>query len=377
MAITQIGPGMYAPGSTIDTVTGSGTSGIIIPGGTTAQRPNSPADGTLRFNTDTGVGEFYLGTSWRTFGYAPIVASGGTVSQTTIGSTSYNVHTFNYTGANQTFTISSAGSTGNVQVHMWAGAGGGASGEGYTDPGGAGGYSYGIINIASFSSLIVQVGGGGTIGRGTRTYPAGGLASVRSTYASGNGGGRSGIFYGSVTQGTALLIAGAGGGGAGHGGGGTSRGSQGGAGGGATGESGYSSYQSITANGASQSAAGTQGNKPGYNGLSSGALQGGDAGEGTAWSTGWNQAGGGGDGYFGGGAINDLHQGGGGGSGYFNPSYVTSGLLSSNPSGTNAAGLGPLNPPQTSNTFYSSGIGVGNNNANGGNGKVVILYALS
>jgi hypothetical protein len=50
----------------------------------------------------------------------------------------------------------------------------------------------------------------------------------------------------------------------------------------------------------------------GQDGTSSGALQGGDAGNGTAWGTGWNQAGGGGDGYWGGGAINNVHEGGGG-----------------------------------------------------------------
>lgn len=279
---------------------------------------------------------------------------------------------YSFTGTDQTFAVP-AGLT-KLQTYMWAGAGGGASGEGYTDPGGAGGYSEGLINISGMSTLVIQVGQGGTYGRSTRPYPAGGLPSVRTSYVSGGGGGRSAIFNGSVSFANALVVAGGGGGAAGHGGGATGRGSQGGAGGGTTGEAGYSSYVTATPNGATQTSAGTQGSKTGYNGVSSGQLQGGDAGEGTAWSTGWNQAGGGGDGYYGGGAINDSHQGGGGGSGYYHPTLVSSGVTSSNPSNSNAVGLGPLNPPQTGSTYYAAGIAVGNNNAAGGNGRLVIKY---
>lgn len=279
---------------------------------------------------------------------------------------------YSFTGADQTFAVP-AGLT-KLQTYMWAGAGGGASGEGYTDPGGAGGYSEGLINLTGMSTLVMQVGQGGTYGRSTRPYPAGGLPAVRSSYVSGAGGGRSAIFNGSVSFSNALIVAGGGGGAAGHGGGATSRGSQGGAGGGTTGESGYSSYVSVTPNGATQTAAGTQSSKAPYNGLSSAALQGGDAGDGTGWSTGWNQAGGGGDGYYGGGAIDNQHQGGGGGSGWYHPTLVSAGVTSSNPSNTNAVNLGPLNPPQTGSTYYAAGIGVGNNNAAGGNGRLVIKY---
>jgi len=42
----------------------SGTEGIVIPSGTTAQRPVSPATGTMRFNTTTSRFEGYNGTAW-------------------------------------------------------------------------------------------------------------------------------------------------------------------------------------------------------------------------------------------------------------------------------------------------------------------------
>ena len=42
----------------------TGTDGIVIPSGTTAQRPVSPATGTIRFNTTDGRFEGYNGTAW-------------------------------------------------------------------------------------------------------------------------------------------------------------------------------------------------------------------------------------------------------------------------------------------------------------------------
>ena len=42
----------------------TGTDGIVIPSGTTAQRPVSPATGTMRFNTTDGRFEGYNGTAW-------------------------------------------------------------------------------------------------------------------------------------------------------------------------------------------------------------------------------------------------------------------------------------------------------------------------
>lgn len=42
----------------------SETGALIIPTGTTAQRPASPVTGQYRFNTDLNVLEFYNGSDW-------------------------------------------------------------------------------------------------------------------------------------------------------------------------------------------------------------------------------------------------------------------------------------------------------------------------
>jgi hypothetical protein len=49
-----------------------GVEGITVPSGTTAERPSLPNEGEIRFNTDTGLFEGYLSSSWQSF------SSGGT-----------------------------------------------------------------------------------------------------------------------------------------------------------------------------------------------------------------------------------------------------------------------------------------------------------
>lgn len=39
-------------------------TGISLPKGTTAQRPSSPVEGTIRYNTEEEVVEFWDGTEW-------------------------------------------------------------------------------------------------------------------------------------------------------------------------------------------------------------------------------------------------------------------------------------------------------------------------
>lgn len=60
----------------------TGTSGFVVPTGTTAQRPGSPAVGTQRFNTTTGDLEVYTGAYWAVFGQTLQVVS-GTITNTT------------------------------------------------------------------------------------------------------------------------------------------------------------------------------------------------------------------------------------------------------------------------------------------------------
>ena len=44
------------------------TGFLLIPSGTTAQRPGSPANGEIRYNTDTGVFEGYASGAWGSIG---------------------------------------------------------------------------------------------------------------------------------------------------------------------------------------------------------------------------------------------------------------------------------------------------------------------
>jgi hypothetical protein len=54
----------------------SGSTGIRIPYGSAATRPDNPVFGMIRFNTDSGLCEFYNGSVWQSFG------TGGAVSYT-------------------------------------------------------------------------------------------------------------------------------------------------------------------------------------------------------------------------------------------------------------------------------------------------------
>jgi hypothetical protein len=246
--------------------------------------------------------------------------------------------TFSYTGADQTFTVPST-SPSTIKIKCW-GAGGG-TGLIYGSPGG---YSYGELSVTPGTTYTVVVGKGGILldsgaGPGSTPYGGGGLAS--SLGYGGQGGGLSGVFTGSsaitFTSSTdrqrAVIIAGGGGAGGwteyGGGGGGTS-----GAGGGGN----------YPGGGGTQSANGTN---P-YSGVSGNQMQGG----GNPSSGDGGGAGGGGAGYYGGasgwnGDSPAGNSGGGGGSGYIGG--VTN--------GTTSQGSGNGNPPNSTDTKWSSPIG--------------------
>ena len=57
----RVGIGTATPAATLDV---TGTDGIIIPVGTTAQRPGSAEVGTIRFNSTTTRFEGYNGSAW-------------------------------------------------------------------------------------------------------------------------------------------------------------------------------------------------------------------------------------------------------------------------------------------------------------------------
>ena len=55
----------------------SSTAAMKLPVGTTAQRPGSPVQGDIRFNTTTTQTEVYNGTAWEEVGGGPFDATGG------------------------------------------------------------------------------------------------------------------------------------------------------------------------------------------------------------------------------------------------------------------------------------------------------------
>lgn len=75
----------------------SGSSGVVIPTGSTATRPESPVFGLIRFNTDTGLIEFFNGSIFQ--------------SLSTAGGVNYTVDTFTGDGSTTVFTMSESEST--------------------------------------------------------------------------------------------------------------------------------------------------------------------------------------------------------------------------------------------------------------------------
>jgi hypothetical protein len=229
-------------------------------------------------------------------------------------------YTYSYTGAHQTLVVPEGVNW--IFVKLW-GAGGGAGKSGgwhYGADGGGGGHTRGLFPVTPGDTLIVVIGRGGiTVSGSTQSYGGGGTnGGVGDDRYSGHGGGYCGIFIkNTLSQPTALAIAGGGGGG------GASRawcGNLGGAGGGISGQRGASPYDGkfgAAGVGGTQAGGGAGGTPFTRNGSDGSALQGG-AGANP------NYGGGGGGGYFGGGggAFSEPNTmgGGGGGSGFVAPS---------------------------------------------------------
>lgn len=254
------------------------------------------------------------------------------------------VQAFSYTGADQTWTVP-AGVT-SLTVKMWAAGGSGinaAMQSTYGAGGGAsGGYTTGTLAVTPGETLTFIVGQGGKQSSGV-AYGGGGNATNAT---GGGGGGRSAIRRSS----TELATAGGGGGGGGSG-------YNGGAGGGTTGGdaaggTGLGGTQSAGGSTSGTGSAGTQ-------------FQGGAS----------NGGGAGGGGYYGGGGGNGsgVVQAGGGGSGY--AGGLTGASMSS---GTVGNGASSVNPPNTGDADYASGVGVGGGGSvAGGSGRIVVRYTAT
>lgn len=70
----------------------SGSSGVVLPAGSSATRPDAPVFGLIRYNTDTGFVEYFNGSIFQS-----LAAAGGV---------SYTVDTFTGDGSSTNFTMS-------------------------------------------------------------------------------------------------------------------------------------------------------------------------------------------------------------------------------------------------------------------------------
>jgi len=70
----------------------SGSTGMVIPSGSTATRPDSPVFGLMRYNTDSGFIEYFNGSLFQN-----LATSGGV---------NYTVDNFTGTGSQTVFTMS-------------------------------------------------------------------------------------------------------------------------------------------------------------------------------------------------------------------------------------------------------------------------------
>jgi hypothetical protein len=149
-----------------------GTGSLGLPAGTTAQRPTSPQNGTLRYNTSTQSIEVFTSGSWLNIKPATVP-----------GSVTYT--------SNATF-IAPAGVT-EVKVTVISGGGGGAGSNGNCGGagGGTGGTAIGVKSVTPGTSYAVVVGGGGGGGGTGSSGGPGGQSSFNGTtiYATGGGGG--------------------------------------------------------------------------------------------------------------------------------------------------------------------------------------------
>ncbi|OEK00838.1 hypothetical protein BFP97_04635 [Roseivirga sp. 4D4] len=263
---------------------------------------------------------------------------------------------FQFTGADQTYTV--ADDVTSITAKIW-GAGGRGDTEAGRGVGGAGGYTEFTISKASLLSndLILTVGEGGNSSEGAVNYGNGGAGLVGTGTGNGrnygSGGGMSAISYLSLSDPNSVdpqnLLAIAGGGGSVPSF--TSSGDRGGVGGGTTGGNGTFSGNS-NGEGGSQSSGGYSEGNPGAYLLGGNAVVDGAAG---------------GGGYYGGGSgyLKITNEGlGGGGSGFvsgYGTGNTTPGNLQT--------------PPNTGDPDYILGVGEGGNSGgtNGGNGLIVLL----
>jgi len=94
-AVTAHSP--VATPTTVSDQTNTSTGYLDLPSGTTAQRPEVPSDGMIRFNTTLGISEYYAVDEWKVIDNPPSITS---VDVTEVDSSSGNNTSFVITGSN-------------------------------------------------------------------------------------------------------------------------------------------------------------------------------------------------------------------------------------------------------------------------------------
>lgn len=315
----------------IDNFNSTGTGGIPMPSGTTAQRPVNPPNGTARYNTDWGSVEYFYSGFWfdrdPRSGPANIVGAfqalyGSSWDNALASIGGVKVNAFGERTSDNTWTVP-AGVT-RMFVKMWGAGGGGGAYGGWRQGsrGGGGGYSQAIIPVVPGETITYRCGQRGyPRWSNNKAYPDGGGASTGGgdNQYCGSGGGSTSIKVPSIST-EFCVFAGAGGGG------GSCNGyalNSGGAGGGFAGQGASNTpYNggSYNGKGGTQSAGGAGGSPSNSAGGAGSFKQGG------THQNPNNYGGGGGGGWYGGGSgsynPSPSMGGGGGGSGYVHPSLI-------------------------------------------------------
>lgn len=255
-----------------------------LPSGTTAQRPASPSNGMVRYNTSNSEYEVYQAGVWKAL--------------TTQAAGVYSI---------DALVVAGGGSGGGATAGFYDGGGGGA-----------GGYQTVSTTVTALTAYTVTVGAGGT--GSTTSSSSGSASSISSVGVSSVGGGAGGY--------------GAGGGSSGGSGGGGSHPNAGGG----SGTSGQGSAGGSGGNGGPQYGAGGGGGASAGGGTGNSSA-GGAGGAGSNWqSLGTTYAGGGGGGVYGGSSAGAGGAGGGGNGGA--NSNGTAGTANRGAGGGGAAGNG-------------------------------------
>jgi hypothetical protein len=315
--------------SKYDTLSSTGTGGIVLPAGTTSQRPTNPPNGSSRYNTELNCQEYYYNTFWLTGDptSTPVMPAGaaswGNNSSTGLKAPLGKSWTAVGERTSDATWVVPAGVF-YIFVKMWGAGGGGGAYGGWRNGscGGGGGYTQGIIPVTPGESMTYRVGQRGYSRWGAnKAYPDGGGASTGggdNQYA-GSAGGSTSIKVPSLSAEFCLFAGGGGGGGSVSG----YAVNSGGAGGGLNGQPG--AYTAYNSNGTNFGGGGKQdsGGRGGTGNNSTGGA--GSFKQGGTHQNGNNYGGGGGGGWYGGGSGaygGSSMGGGGGGSGYVHPIII-------------------------------------------------------